>query len=135
MGSGSGARRLERHRLGRGGLARARHEDESSLRPLVDQITGRAEKLARSVGCRSSFTCESYSPTRALRFRLIRRMTDVRLTAQLLDTGAGADAVVLAPFTPSAMLFVPEPQRVSHSPEEHAEAVDIDAGAQALASS
>jgi N-carbamoyl-L-amino-acid hydrolase len=31
------------------------------------------------------------------------------------------------------MLFVRNRSGVSHSPEEHAEAVDIDAGAQALA--
>ena len=111
----------------------ARHEDESSLRPLVDAITARAERLARSVGCRSSFTCESYSPTAHFDAGLIRRMTDVLPTAPLLDTGAGHDAGVLAPFTPSAMLFVRNPSGVSHSPEEHAEAVDIDAGAQALA--
>jgi N-carbamoyl-L-amino-acid hydrolase len=111
----------------------ARHEDESALRPLVDEITSRADRLARSVGCRSSVSCESYSPAAHFDARLITRMTNVLPTAPLLDTGAGHDAGVLAPFTPTAMLFVRNPSGVSHSPEEHAEDADIDAGAQALA--
>ncbi|MEU0567144.1 allantoate amidohydrolase [Nonomuraea sp. NPDC005983] len=54
--------------------------------------------------------------------------------APVLPTGAGHDAGILATAgVPSAMLFVRNPTGVSHSPEEHAEQADCEAGVVALA--
>ena len=51
-----------------------------------------------------------------------------------LATGAGHDAGVLAQAgIPSAMLFVRNPTGISHAPQEHAEPVDCEQGAAALA--
>jgi N-carbamoyl-L-amino-acid hydrolase len=110
-----------------------RHADEASLRPLVDEITSRAGDLARSNGCSSSLSRESYSPTAFFDAGLVERMSRVLPAAPLLDSGAGHDAGVLAPNLPTAMLFVRNPSGVSHSPQEHAEDEDVDAGAEALA--
>ncbi|WP_219470863.1 allantoate amidohydrolase [Nonomuraea rhizosphaerae] len=53
----------------------------------------------------------------------------------VLPTGAGHDAGILASAgVPSAMLFVRNPTGVSHSPAEHAERADCEAGVVALAS-
>lgn len=111
----------------------ARHEDESALGPLVEQVTTRAEALARAAGCRATVGCESYSPTARFDPGLTGQLSRLLPAAPLLDTGAGHDAGVLAPFTRAAMLFVRNPSGISHSPEEHAEDADVDAGAQALA--
>jgi beta-ureidopropionase / N-carbamoyl-L-amino-acid hydrolase len=51
----------------------------------------------------------------------------------VLPTGAGHDAGILAARLPTAMLFVRNPSGVSHSPAEHAEAADCQAGVVALA--
>ncbi|MEU8247637.1 allantoate amidohydrolase [Nonomuraea sp. NPDC048916] len=54
--------------------------------------------------------------------------------APILPTGAGHDAGILASAgVPSAMLFVRNPTGVSHSPQEHAEQADCEAGVAALA--
>jgi len=111
----------------------ARHEDEAALGPLVDEIGSRASKFATDSGCDMALTCESYSPTARFDDGLVSRMSEVLADAPLQDTGAGHDAGVLAPYTATAMLFVRNPSGVSHSPEEHAEDADIDAGAAALA--
>jgi N-carbamoyl-L-amino-acid hydrolase len=111
----------------------ARHPDEALLQPLVDEIAARADTLARSHGCRSLLTCESYSSTAHFDPRLTERLQGMLPTAPLLDTGAGHDAGVLAPFTSTSMLFVRNPSGISHSPEEHAEDADMDAGSHALA--
>ena len=50
-----------------------------------------------------------------------------------LPTGAGHDAAILAGFVPAGMLYVRNPTGISHSPEEFAEADDVEAGAAALA--
>ena len=55
--------------------------------------------------------------------------------APILDTGAGHDAGILsAAGIRTAMLFVRNPTGVSHSPQEHAEPADCEAGVSALAS-
>jgi len=64
---------------------------------------------------------------------LQRRLSTVLPDAPVLDTGAGHDAGVLAPFLPTAMLFVRNPTGISHSPEEYAEEADAEVGALALA--
>ena len=54
--------------------------------------------------------------------------------APVLPTGAGHDAGILAAAgVPTAMLFVRNPTGVSHSPAEHAEPADCQAGVAALA--
>ncbi|MGH3236640.1 MAG: M20/M25/M40 family metallo-hydrolase, partial [Streptosporangiaceae bacterium] len=53
--------------------------------------------------------------------------------APVLPTGAGHDAGVLAARVPTAMLFVRNPTGVSHSPAEHADPADCEAGVRALA--
>ena len=50
-----------------------------------------------------------------------------------LPTGAGHDAGFLAARLPTAMLFVRNPTGVSHSPAEHADLADCEAGVRALA--
>jgi len=51
-----------------------------------------------------------------------------------LATGAGHDAGILAGAgIPAAMLFVRNLTGISHSPEEHAEQADCEAGVRALA--
>lgn len=57
-----------------------------------------------------------------------------RCHAPLLATGAGHDAGILADAgVPATMLFVRNPTGVSHSPHEHAELTDCEAGVLALA--
>ena len=48
-------------------------------------------------------------------------------------SGAGHDAMRVAPFVPAAMLFVPSRRGISHSPEEWTETADCELGARVLA--
>jgi beta-ureidopropionase / N-carbamoyl-L-amino-acid hydrolase len=78
------------------------------------------EPLGRDRGTggyrRYSVRQESYTPV-------------VRFDQRLRDRIAG----VLAARVPTAMLFVRNPTRVSHSPAEHADLADCEAGVRALA--
>ena len=89
--------------------------------------------MATEEGCTVQVTEESLSGTvhfpAGLRDRLARIMPE----SPLLDTGAGHDAGVMSARVESAMLFVRNPTGVSHSPEEHVEADDAEAGSIALA--
>jgi N-carbamoyl-L-amino-acid hydrolase len=102
-------------------------------RALVKEITAAAQEAARGEGCLVAVTEESYSDTvvfdPALRDELNGRLGGL----PELPTGAGHDAAILADHVPAAMLYVRNPTGVSHSPEEFAEADDVDHGARALA--
>jgi beta-ureidopropionase / N-carbamoyl-L-amino-acid hydrolase len=110
-----------------------RHPDDDVVHTVVSTIRQQASEAAAQEGCSVLLREESYS--RAARFDpgLQRRLSTALPEAPILDTGAGHDAGVLAAFVPTAMLFVRNPSGISHSPDEHAEEADTEAGALALA--
>lgn len=108
----------------------ARGPDERDVRDLVAELT---EGPAEGVEVRE----ESWTPVvgfdPALRDRLAR-VAGGDTPAPILPTGAGHDAGILAAAgVPTGMLFVRNPTGVSHSPDEHAERADCEAGVVALA--
>jgi beta-ureidopropionase / N-carbamoyl-L-amino-acid hydrolase len=115
----------------------ARAPDETVLERLVGEIQAAAASAAAEHGVgfeprpESVTAAVSFSP--ALRDRLVRVLAAAGLDAPALPTGAGHDAGVLAARIPTAMLFVRNPSGVSHSPAEHAELADCEAGVTALA--
>ena len=110
--------------------ARAATEDE--LERLVDGIVAEARQAADADGHGRRAAAESMSPAVAFDVPLRDRLAAL-LDAPVLATGAGHDAGVLSPHVPTAMLFVRNPTGVSHSPAEHAEDADCEAGVDALA--
>jgi N-carbamoyl-L-amino-acid hydrolase len=54
-------------------------------------------------------------------------------TSTRMTSGAGHDAMVLAPYVPAAMLFVRSDAGISHSPLEHSSQRDCELGANVLA--
>ncbi|UJW35456.1 allantoate amidohydrolase [Saccharothrix sp. AJ9571] len=100
---------------------------------LVEDIAGAAAEAAAAEGCTVRVTKESYSDTVTFDSGLRDRMSGVLGGVPELPTGAGHDAAILAPHVPSGMLYVRNPTGISHSPEEFAEAADVDTGAHALA--
>lgn len=54
------------------------------------------------------------------------------LTVMTMPSGAGHDAQMLARVCPTAMIFVPSKEGISHNPAEHTEPNDLEAGANVL---
>jgi N-carbamoyl-L-amino-acid hydrolase len=104
----------------------ARGADEDAVRrivPLLEDRTG-----VRAVE-------ESYTPDTAFDPALAAGLASLLGGVPVIGTGAGHDAGVLAAHgIRSAMLFVRNPTGVSHSPSEHAETGDCEAGVRALTS-
>lgn len=109
----------------------ARAADEGQLDKLVDALTHQARAAADPDGTTVALTTESVSPAVEFDVPLRDRLASL-LDAPVLPTGAGHDAGVLSPHVPTAMLFVRNPTGVSHSPAEHAEDADCQAGVEAL---
>jgi len=115
----------------------ARAPDQLVLDHMVGQIEATARRAAAAQGVEVSMCRESFTPPVAfdltLRARLARALAARGIAAPVLATGAGHDAGVLAASLPTAMLFVRNPSGVSHSPAEHADLADCEAGVAALA--
>ncbi|HUZ55919.1 MAG TPA: allantoate amidohydrolase [Streptosporangiaceae bacterium] len=115
----------------------ARAPDEETLKELVSQVTAVAELSGAGHGVMVTSRCESLTPVVEfdldLRDRVVAALAGMGIEAPVLPTGAGHDAGVLAAGLPTAMLFVRNPSGVSHSPAEHAEPEDCEAGVVALA--
>jgi beta-ureidopropionase / N-carbamoyl-L-amino-acid hydrolase len=92
----------------------ARAPDEATLEKTVTSVRSGAERFCAEHGVALSVRQESYTPV-------------VRFDQRLHDAG------VLAARVPTAMLFVRNPTGVSHSPAEHADLADCEAGVRALA--
>ncbi|TXL57653.1 allantoate amidohydrolase [Aeromicrobium terrae] len=110
----------------------ARAEDQGELEQLVERITAEAQRASEGEETTVELTAESVSP--AVEFDVpLRDQLASLLDAPVLPTAAGHDAGVLSKQLPTAMLFVRNPTGVSHSPAEHAEEDDCEAGVDALA--
>jgi beta-ureidopropionase / N-carbamoyl-L-amino-acid hydrolase len=109
----------------------ARCESEQRLADLVDAIQRQASERADRDGTAVSVTAESVSPAVHFDDALAQRLAGGR---PVIPTAAGHDAGILSTAgIPTAMLFVRNPTGISHSPAEHAEMADCEAGVLALA--
>ncbi len=116
----------------------ARAPDDETLAEMVADVWTAAQQAAGRHGVRADRVQESVTPAvtfdRGLRDRIVAALGTTGRPVPVIATGAGHDAGVLAGRIPAAMLFVRNPAGVSHSPDEHAEAADCEAGVAALAS-
>lgn len=115
----------------------ARAGDEAALAGLVEAIAAAAHTVAAAHRVGLLMRRESVTPgvsfDPALRARVLTSLAARGITAPVLATGAGHDAGTLATAVPTAMLFVRNPTGISHSPAEHADTADCEAGVEALA--
>ena len=115
----------------------ARAPDEARVEKTVTTVRSAAVRYSSECGVTLSVRQESYTPPvrfdPALRDRIAGVLAAAGMEAPVLSTGAGHDAGVLADRVPAAMLFVRNPTGVSHSPAEHADLADCEAGVHALA--
>ncbi|MGB6458047.1 MAG: M20/M25/M40 family metallo-hydrolase, partial [Streptosporangiaceae bacterium] len=114
----------------------ARAPDEATLAEVVADVWAVAQQEAARHRVQASRVRESVTPAVSFDAELRDRVIAVLAAAgpvPVLATGAGHDAGVLAGRIPATMLFVRNPTGVSHSPAEHAEPADCEAGVVALA--
>ena len=111
----------------------ARAPDEDTLNETVTTVRSDGLGFCAEHGVSLEVRQESATPVVRFDPGLRKRIAGVLGGVPVLPTGAGHDAGVLAGRVPTAMLFVRNPTGVSHSPAEHAEMADCEAGVRALA--
>jgi beta-ureidopropionase / N-carbamoyl-L-amino-acid hydrolase len=115
----------------------ARAADEETMARTVTTVRSAAEGFSQEHGVTLSVREESVTPLvrfdEGLRDRIAATLAAAGISAPVLPTAAGHDAGFLAARVPAAMLFVRNPTGISHSPAEHADLADCEAGVRALA--
>ena len=115
----------------------ARAPDEATALDTVTTIRSASESFCEQHGVTLDVRQESFTPLvrfdDGLRDRIAATLAAAGLSAPVLPTAAGHDAGFLAARVPAAMLFVRNPTGISHSPAEHADLADCEAGVRALA--
>ncbi|WCO67656.1 Zn-dependent hydrolase [Iamia majanohamensis] len=113
-----------------------RHTDDDALRAAEEAFAARADALAATEGV----TVERRSLARFAPVEFDAGMVDrVERTARArghsvrrMPSGAGHDAQMLARVCPTAMVFTPSVDGISHNPDEHTLPADLEAGAGVL---
>jgi allantoate deiminase len=106
-----------------------RHAVDELRHSAVQRLTGAAETIARGRGLRVCVETRSDRPATPMDAGFTALLEDaVRATGypvHRMPSGAGHDAMVLAPHAPTAMLFVQSPGGLSHCPEESVREDDV----------
>jgi N-carbamoyl-L-amino-acid hydrolase len=104
-------------------------EMETALRTALDQIAGRRQ-VRIDVDPYTVFGPVLFDPTLCNVLR--RKAEDRQLSVRDMTAAAGHDSVLVAPLCPSAMLFVPSVDGITHNPKEYSTPEQLARGAQVL---
>jgi allantoate deiminase len=106
-----------------------RHPDDHARLCAVAGLKARAEAIAAPRGIAVAFTDRGGQSSVPMDPQLIAALTAAAtpFAPHPMPSGAGHDAMILAPHVPTAMLFVRTPRGLSHHPAESVSASDIEA--------
>ncbi len=114
-----------------------RHPDDAAVGRMLEAVLESGRRFATEEGC--SFEWREAWRAGAVRFsHTVMGAVEEAAAAQgieskRLTSGAGHDAVHMAPLCPTGMIFVPSRDGISHSPDELTSYEDLAAGATVLA--
>ncbi len=108
-----------------------RHADDSARKAAVTAIVQTAKTAAAKRGVQVTMHAHLEQPAVPLDARLTSTLrnaaTQAGFPSRTMTSGAGHDAMILAPVVPSAMLFLRSPGGLSHHPDEAVLPQDIEA--------
>ncbi len=113
-----------------------RHPDEAELERIATQFPQNAESLARDTGVALALTQRVRIPAQPFDRACVALVRDAAARlgypARDIVSGAGHDAIFVAPVVPSAMIFTPCRDGLSHNEAERVEPEQVEAGCQVL---
>jgi beta-ureidopropionase / N-carbamoyl-L-amino-acid hydrolase len=113
-----------------------RHPDATILNSLAERCRDACLSTASRLGCDARVSERLAVPPRAFDAECVAAVEaaarDLRLRYQILPSGALHDASNIAAVTPTAMIFVPCRDGISHNINEYASKPDLAAGGNVL---
>jgi len=113
-----------------------RADSDATLTAMVDKLNARAQEIAKQGKVSIALTQVVYFPPAAFAKELVQAVRSGAHTIGLSEmdvvSGAGHDAVYLARVAPTAMIFVPCKDGISHNEIEDAKSEHLEAGCNVL---
>lgn len=113
-----------------------RHTDEAVLRSAEARLADFVARVVAAEGCSvETETLARFEPVvfdPAVVEVVYQTAEALGHSVMRLPSGAGHDAQMLARVCPTAMVFTPSQNGISHNPAEHTDAADLEAGANVL---
>lgn len=113
-----------------------RHTEKDVLVQFTEEVTASLKTIAEEMGVELKIDMWMDADPVPMDKRVVevieRQCKEKGLNYKLMHSGAGHDAQILAPFVPSAMIFVPSRKGISHNPAEYTEPHDLAEGVKAL---
>ncbi len=110
--------------------------DEDAFRGVARDIAAFAERTAAERGMSAQYVERQFVPSTPMNERVVgaleEAMTATGEPFRLMPSGAGHDTQLVAPRIPSAMIFVPCKDGISHAPAEEAYPPDAALAAEAM---
>jgi allantoate deiminase len=110
--------------------------EDDAVACVARDITTFAHRRADERGLTVEFQERQVVPATALDKRVVAALTEAAQDSgephRSMPSGAAHDTMCVAPFVPSAMVFVPCRDGISHSPEERAEPADAAVAAEVV---
>ena len=108
-----------------------RHTDDLERARAIRHLREEATRIAESRGCTVSAVETSSNVSTPMDRSLVEMLAGAAVeaghAALAMPSGAGHDAMILAPHVPAAMLFVRSPGGLSHHPDESVSLDDVQA--------
>ncbi len=113
-----------------------RNTDEAQLQAAEARFTQFVTETAESEGCTVEFTKLARFEPVVFNPEVVNLVESVAMaqgySVRRMPSGAGHDAQMMARICPTAMVFTPSQDGLSHNPAEHTDPADIEAGANVL---
>jgi len=110
-----------------------RDTDEAVMRLAAERMNGEIAAAAKAHGLTHTIETKSWLSPVALDAELVALLVDeaarLNIAATTMPSGAGHDAQTMQSLCPSALIFVPSRNGISHAPEEWTDWPDIEKGA------
>lgn len=107
----------------------SRHTDQEFLNTFTDEVEQIMRDVAEELGLEieiNKWMDEAPVPMDTDLVETIENVSkELNLNYEVMHSGAGHDPQIFAPHVPTAMLFTPSVDGISHNPKEHTDAKDI----------
>lgn len=113
-----------------------RHTEKEAIVSFTEQLTKRINEISKEHGVETKIDMWMDAAPVPMDKKVVelieKQCKENGLNYKLMHSGAGHDSQIFAPFTPTAMLFVPSRKGISHNPAEYTEPADLAEGVRGL---
>lgn len=114
-----------------------RHTDQEELNQFTHEIEEDMKKIAADMGMEISIDLWMNEPPVPMDEKIVTALKEAseknNINYRMMHSGAGHDSQIIAPYIPTAMLFVPSINGISHNPAEDTKNEDLVEGIKTLA--